>query len=94
MMGVNLTSRLEPLCYPKGAHSHHTRTCQTIDLIGKDSDVPLGFSLWLSVSRDEKRALTQSRKAAQIISLPQAGFSYTCRRLSPGMVWAGRCQEM
>ena len=94
MMGVNLTSRLEPFCHPQGAHSHHTRTCQTIGLIGKDSDIPLGFFLCLSVSRDEKRVLIQSRKAAQIISLPQAGFSYTCRLLAPGMMWAGGCQEM
>ena len=60
MMGVNLTSRLEPFCHPQGAHSHHTRTCQTIGLIGKDSDIPLGFFLCLSVSRDEKRVLKSS----------------------------------
>lgn len=42
----------------------------------------------------KERLLTQRRKAAEIISLPQAGFSYMCRLLAPRMVWAGRRQEM
>lgn len=62
MMGINLTSHPEPSCHPQGAHSRHVHTLQTIGLIDRSEDIPLDFSLCLSVSRDEK--------AARIIFLP------------------------
>lgn len=74
MMGVNLTSRLEPFCHPQGAHSPHTHTCQIIGLIGKDSDIPLGFFLCLSVSRDEKRALAHTEEKSSPDHLPSPGW--------------------
>lgn len=75
MMGVNLTSCLEPFCHLWGAHSRHTHTRQTTGLIGKDSDIPLGFSLCLSVSRDEQRALTVWQEISPDHLPSQAGLS-------------------
>lgn len=75
MMGINLTSCLEPFCHLRGAHSCHTHTCRTTGLIGKDSDIPLGFSLCLSVSRDEQRALTEWQKISPDHLPSQAGLS-------------------
>lgn len=89
MMGINLTSCPEPFCPPQGTHSHHTRTCQTIGLIGKNKDIPLA-SLCLTVSRDEKRTLRE-RQENSLDHLSQAGLSYM---LATGF-WdcVGRCQE-